>query len=244
MFVQTVSPRLADDPTGTSVCTYGVLIDACVGSAAFRDPSNEQYYVGSRLSLNWAAPIVRGGELTVVSHLVSRDERAGTVLSAADIRQDGTLVGQALCRGIAIGTVESVLGNSDGAPYTPEDPSPEISRSLGLVLDDTDTPDDDRCGRWSPEPWMENGRADVQGGVVLAVACEVAERVGARLAGPGRIVSLLDIDVNILRAPSTTTPHDLVCRVVRMGRRIGVLEIEIRDGDRCLTYASAQVLVQ
>lgn len=243
VFVQDVAPRLTDDPTGTSVCTYGVLIDACVGSAAFRDPSNLQYYVGSRLSLNWTGRIVREGELTATSRLVSRDDRAGTMLAAAEIAQGGSLVAQALCRGVAIGTIESVMESEDGVAAFTKGTSQNASLSLGIELDPPRNPNDTLWGQWTPHPWMENERADVQGGVVLAVACEVAEKIGTRISKSGRAASLLDIDVNILRALSTTTPHDLRCRIVRMGRRIGVLEIEISDGNRCAVHASAQILL-
>lgn len=242
VFVQEVAPRLVEDPVGTSICTYGALIDACVGSAVFRDSSNDQFYVGSRFGVNWLDTIAPTGELALTSRVVSREGESGTVLAVTEIRQNGRLVGQAHCRGVAVG---SSSAPGDQVPISPTAAAfaPERMYSLGLEFDASAVTGDVWSGSWTTQPWMENGRGTVQGGVLLAMACEVAERIGAGVAGSGRTVSLLDIDVSVLRSPTPAKTYDLVCRIIRMGRRIGVMEIEVRDGDRSLVYSSAQVQV-
>ncbi|MFD6894683.1 PaaI family thioesterase [Rhodococcus sp. NPDC060086] len=142
-----------------------------------------------------------------------------------------------------MGTTDSALAEpTNSLPDGPEVIEPGL-HSLGLDFLTQVGRDEPIRGVWAPEPWMENGRGTVQGGVVLAVVGEIAESVGDRFVRPGQRASLMDVDVSILGAPTTDSNYDVACRVIRAGRRIGVMEIEIVYGERHLIYASAQVLI-
>lgn len=238
-FAQDIVPRLIDDPKATAVYTYGALIDACVGSAVFRESANDQFFVGSRFALNWTNPIPESGELIVTSSLLHRDPVAGTALASAEIRHDGVILGRALCRGVAVGPIAA---STEQLPIDPIAP-PEGPHSLGLSLETPSPSPGVYRGTWTPDQWMANGLGDVQGGIVLGVAAALAEGFGTRHSPAGRNARLLDIDVNVLGSPVIGDTYDISCRIVRMGRRIGVLAIDILDGGRCIVYGSAQVIV-
>lgn len=87
-------------------------------------------------------------------------------------------------------------------------------------------------------PDLTNRRGALQGGLVATLIDVAAGRLADRLVGPGRDVTTADMTVHFL-APVLEGPARAEATVVRAGRRLVVIAVDVTDAARDRAAARA-----
>lgn len=107
-----------------------------------------------------------------------------------------------------------------------------------LNFRDTEESDERMVIELDNRPDLTNRRGALQGGLVATLIDVAAGRLADRLVGPGRDVTTADMTVHFL-APVLEGPARAEATVVRAGRRLVVIAVDVTDVSRDRAAARA-----
>ncbi len=114
-----------------------------------------------------------------------------------------------------------------------------VLRSLGMRLVDA-PPGTDLAMTMPVRPGVTNSSGGLQGGLIATLVDVVAGTLAYNLAGEGAAVPTADLHVRFL-APVTLGPAHAAARLLRRGKSLIVIQVDVRDGGRDVLAAFATI---